>query len=84
MPMCAYVLYLNGITYHRSVVVCFFICNHCLSLDFFFFFLSHQDVSHCAIVFKNRMIVSWTIKGSDMFGRFPQSRIISAEFAPSK
>lgn len=32
------VLYLNGITYHRSVVVCFFICNHCLSLDFFFFF----------------------------------------------
>lgn len=28
------------------------------------------------------MIVSWTIKGNDMFPRFPQDRMISAEFVP--
>lgn len=28
------------------------------------------------------MIVSWTIKGNDVLPRFPQGRMISAEFAP--
>ena len=57
-------------------------CSHCLSLDFSFLFV-HWDVTHsCVIVFKNRMIVSWTIKGNDVFPRFPQGRMISAECVP--
>lgn len=54
-------------------------CSHCLSLDFFLSSL-RSDSLLCGIVCKNRMIVSWTIKGNDAFPRFPQGRMMCAEF----
>lgn len=72
-------------TYRRSAVViniCFVFPCVVIVYHWIFFFSLRCDSLLRVIVFKNRMIVSWTIQGNDAFPRFPQGRIISAEFEP--